>query len=284
MASLPAALPGDCTGVGSGEGAGLVSLLSHCHRPTVTTTAARPAHQENLHVCSLESGVMQTTDLGSKETGKIWHRKPTPAPSDGIIVNLVHGAVGSQEKTMRFLQVAFDGSGDCFLAGDHLGSIYLFNLNRNRFDLVQRTQQACTALAFNLHRKSEFLVALADYSVKCFDTDNKELVSWMRGHDSSITSISVHGSGSYAVTTSSETAQLWDLDTFQRKRKLNVRQSVGIQKVFFLPLSNTILSCFKDNSIFAWESDTLTCRYQLPAPESGTVFQYKAFAITRYSH
>ncbi|XP_044149304.1 TBC1 domain family member 31 [Bufo gargarizans] len=224
---------------------------------------------------------MQTTDLGSKETGKIWHRKPTPSANDGIIVNVLHGAGGSQAKTMRFLQVAFDSSGDCFLAGDHLGSIYLFNLNRNRFDLVQRTQQACTALAFNLHRKSEFLVALADYSVKCFDTDNKELVSWMRGHDSTITSISVHGSGRYGVTTSSETAQLWDLDTFQRKRKLNVLQSVGIQKVFFLPLSNTILSCFKDNSIFAWESDTLTCKYQLPAPEGGSVFQYKAFAITR---
>ncbi|KAG8570135.1 hypothetical protein GDO81_011110 [Engystomops pustulosus] len=182
---------------------------------------------------------------------------------------------------MRFLQVAFDGPGDCFLAGDHLGNIYVFSLNRNRFDLVQRTLQACTALAFHLHRKSEFLVALADYSVKCFDTDTKDLVSWMRGHESTITSISVHGSGRYAVTTSSDTAQLWDLDTFQRKRKLNVRQSVGIQKVFFLPLSNTILSCFKDNSIFAWESDTLTCKYQLPAPEAGPHFQYKAFAITR---
>ncbi|CAJ0938313.1 unnamed protein product [Ranitomeya imitator] len=221
------------------------------------------------------------TDLGSKETGKIWHRKPTPATNDGIIVNVVHGAAGPQSKTMRFLQVAFDSSGDRFLAGDHLGSIYVFNLNRNRFDLVQRTLQACTALAFNLHRKSEFLVALADYSVKCFDADNKELVSWMRGHDSTVTSISIHGSGRHAVTTSSETAQLWDLDTFQRKRKLNVRQSVGIQKVFFLPLSNTILSCFKDNSIFAWESDTLTCKYQLPAPDGGSVFPYKAFAITR---
>lgn len=61
--------------------------------------------------------------------------------------------------------------------------------------------------------------------------ETKELVSWMRGHDSSVSSISVHGSGRYAITTSTDTAQLWDLDTFQRKRKLNVRQSVGIQKV-----------------------------------------------------
>ncbi|KAM8966814.1 TBC1 domain family member 31 [Pelodytes ibericus] len=224
---------------------------------------------------------MQTTDLGSKETGKIWHRKPTPTTNDGVIVNIVHGGTANHAKTMRFLQVSFDSPGDSFLAGDHLGNVYLFNLNRNTFDLVQRTMQACTALAFNLHRKCEFLVALADYSVKCFDTDSKEMVSWMRGHDATVTSISVHGSGRYAVTTSSDTAQLWDLDTFQRKRKLNVRQSVGIQKVFFLPLSNTILSCFKDDSIFAWESDTLTCKYQLPSPEDGSKIRYKAFAITR---
>ncbi|XP_023606729.1 TBC1 domain family member 31 isoform X4 [Myotis lucifugus] len=175
---------------------------------------------------------MQSTDLGNKESGKIWHRKPSPAARDG-------------------------------------------------FNLVQRTAQACTALAFNLHRKSEFLVALADYSIKCFDTVTKELVSWMRGHESSVFSISVHASGKYAITTSSDTAQLWDLDTFQRKRKLNILQSVGIQKVFFLPLSNTILSCFKDNSIFAWECDTLFCKYQLPAPPESSSILYKVFAVTR---
>ncbi|XP_067888649.1 TBC1 domain family member 31 isoform X2 [Heterodontus francisci] len=103
----------------------------------------------------------------------------------------------------------------------------------------------------------------------------------MRGHESAVSSISVHGSGRYAITTSADTAQLWDLDTFQRKRKLNVHLSVGIQKVYFLPLSNTILSCFKDDSIFAWESDTLHCKYQLPVPEDESRINYRAFAVTR---
>nr|XP_044999254.1 TBC1 domain family member 31 [Jaculus jaculus] len=224
---------------------------------------------------------MQSTDLGNKESGKIWHRKPTPASRDGIIVNIIHNTSDYNPKALRFLNVAFDGSGDCLIAGDHQGNIYVFDLYGNRFNLVQRTGQACTALAFNLRRKSEFLVALADYSIKCFDTGTKELVSWMRGHESSVFSISVHASGRYAISTSSDTAQLWDLDTFQRKRKLNIRQSVGIQKVFFLPLSNTILSCFKDNSIFAWECDTLFCKYQLPAPPESSSMLYKVFAVTR---
>ncbi|KFU84063.1 WD repeat-containing protein 67, partial [Chaetura pelagica] len=198
-----------------------------------------------------------------------------------VIVNIIHSVQGYHSKTIHFLNVAFDSSGDSLLAGDHQGNIYVFDLHGNRFNLVQRTMQPSTALAFNLRRKTEFLVALADYSIKCFDTETKELVSWMRGHDSSVSSISVHGSGRYAITTSTDTAQLWDLDTFQRQRKLNVRQSVGIQKVFFLPLSNTILSCFKDNSVFAWEFDTLHCKYRLPTPVEGSVLVYKVFAVTR---
>ncbi|XP_019573314.2 TBC1 domain family member 31 isoform X4 [Rhinolophus sinicus] len=224
---------------------------------------------------------MQSTDLGNKESGKMWHRKPSPATRDGIIVNIIHTTSDYLPKVLRFLNVAFDSSGDCLIAGDHQGNIYVFDLSGNRFNLVQRTAQACTALAFNLRRKSEFLVALADYSIKCFDTVTKELISWMRGHESSVFSISVHASGRYAITTSSDTAQLWDLDTFQRKRKLNILQSVGIQKVFFLPLSNTILSCFKDNSIFAWECDTLFCKYQLPPPPESSSILYKVFAVTR---
>ncbi|XP_044906049.1 TBC1 domain family member 31 isoform X2 [Felis catus] len=224
---------------------------------------------------------MQSTDLGNKESGKLWHRKPSPAARDGIMVNIIHSSSHYLPQVLRFLNVAFDSSGDCLIAGDHQGNIYVFDLYGNRFNLVQRTAQACTALAFNLRRKSEFLVALADYSIKCFDSVTKELVSWMRGHESSVFSISVHASGRYAITTSSDTAQLWDLDTFQRKRKLNILQSVGIQKVFFLPLSNTILSCFKDNSIFAWECDTLSCKYQLPAPPESSSVLYKVFAVTR---
>uniref|UniRef100_A0A2K5DPN0 TBC1 domain family member 31 n=1 Tax=Aotus nancymaae TaxID=37293 RepID=A0A2K5DPN0_AOTNA len=210
---------------------------------------------------------MQSTDLRNKESGKIWHRKPSPATRDGIIANIIHNTSDYHPKVLRFLNVAFDGTGDCLIAGDHQGNIYVFDLCGNRFNLVQRTAQACTALAFNLRRKSEFLVALADYSIKCFDTVTKELVSWMRGHESSVFSISVHASGKYAITTSSDT--------------LNIRQSVGIQKVFFLPLSNTILSCFKDNSIFAWECDTLFCKYQLPAPPESSSILYKVFAVTR---
>lgn len=53
-------------------------------------------------------------------------------------------------------------------------------------------------------------------------------------------------------------------------------------QVFFLPLSNTLVTCFKDNSIFAWDSEGLQCKYQLPVPpENEKQAQYKAMATPK---
>lgn len=43
-------------------------------------------------------------------------------------------------KTVRFLHVAFDATGDSFLAGDHHGNIYVFDIGRNRYDCGQDNQ------------------------------------------------------------------------------------------------------------------------------------------------
>nr|XP_061789654.1 TBC1 domain family member 31-like [Nerophis lumbriciformis] len=219
---------------------------------------------------------MDVTDIGNREEGKLKHRKV--ASGKGVVLTVIRTA---QQAKVRFLHAVFDVTGESFLAGDHHGNIYAIDIGKNRFRLVQKTGQPCTALAISLTRTTEFLVAFVDNTVRCYDQDTKQMVGWMRGHEGAVSSISIHSLGRYAVTTSSDTAQLWDLDTFQRKRKLNVHKSVGIQKVFFLPHSNTILSCFSDDSIFAWESTTLVCEYQLPVPDFGPRLFYKTFAVTQ---
>ena len=42
-----------------------------------------------------------------------------------------------QAKVVRFLHVAFDTTGDSFLAGDHHGNIYVFDISRNRSDCAK---------------------------------------------------------------------------------------------------------------------------------------------------
>ena len=56
--------------------------------------------------------------------------------------------------------------------------------------------------------------------------------------------------------------------------------SLSLSQVFFLPMSNNILTCFKDDSIHAWEANTLTYNYLLPTP-SGPAPHYRSFATTQ---
>lgn len=55
-----------------------------------------------------------------------------PSNVYSIIVSVVHSDA-HQNKTVRFLQVAFDTTGESFVAGDHHGNIYVFDISRNRY-------------------------------------------------------------------------------------------------------------------------------------------------------
>jgi len=53
-------------------------------------------------------------------------------------------------------------------------------------------------------------------------------------------------------------------------------------QVFFLPMSSTIMMCFKDDSIFAWDSETMQSLYHLHVPTPGEKsLGFKAFAVSK---
>ena len=53
------------------------------------------------------------------------------------VTNTVSNALSSdQPRKIRFLHVAFNSSGDSFIAGDCHGNIYLFDLHKNRYVIV----------------------------------------------------------------------------------------------------------------------------------------------------
>ena len=112
-----------------------------------------------------------------------------------------------------------------------LGTLHQPVTGFRSFQMLMELKGPHVIPGYQLNLFLDEIPGLTCMTVCLFLSVTKELVSWMRGHESSVFSISVHGSGRYAITTSSDTAQLWDLDTFQRKRKLNILQSVGIQKV-----------------------------------------------------
>jgi WD40 repeat protein len=135
-------------------------------------------------------------------------------------------------KQINFSQVSFNRTGDRFIACDLHGSIYMFDLTYNRFMRINRIGTTCTALAYNLKCKTEYLVAAIDGTIKCFNCETRDLVGWMKGHEKPIISLSVHPTSSELVISfSADLAQLWDLKTFQCKQKLNVNSNKNVEIV-----------------------------------------------------
>ena len=52
------------------------------------------------------------------------------------VTHSVPSSLGSSGRNVRFLHAAFNKSGDCFIAGDHHGNIFAFDLVKNRFVLL----------------------------------------------------------------------------------------------------------------------------------------------------
>lgn len=66
--------------------------------------------------------------------------------------------------------------------------------------------------------------------VICSVGDSQEVAS-LRGHEASVTSISLHSSGRLALAVSSRDCVIWDLESFTRHKTLNGGQEVGVQDV-----------------------------------------------------
>ncbi|XP_057291272.1 TBC1 domain family member 31-like isoform X2 [Hydractinia symbiolongicarpus] len=224
----------------------------------------------------------QVLDVGGKQQGHLCSRKLVPDKNNGKLLsikNTIQSQVSSSCQFVRFLHVAVDATGERIVSGDHHGNVYLFDFTKNRFCKICSVGASLTAITWNSYRVNEILIALSNFELRCYNVGSMELVNIMKCHDSAVHSISIHGSGRYALSSSFDTTILWDLNTFMKKRTLNGAQDVGVQKVFFLPNSNKIVSCFKDDSVFVWDCETMKCLYQLSSPV-GKKPGYKCLSAT----
>ena len=219
-----------------------------------------------------------------KRTGNVFAKKPNVS-GDGQLLEIINSFkststyVGEclQKSDVIFVQVAVSSSGELVVASDIHGNIFAVNLLKNRFHLVKHLSIPCSRICASLKRKSDILVALSDYSLRCYSIDTQEQLACLRGHESAIVTISIHPSKRYTLTTSNDTATLWNLDTFDRKRKLTITKGIDLITACFIPNSNSILTCFKDNSILVWDAETMDLKCELKSTQSYDV-TYRTFA------
>ncbi|KAF8565131.1 hypothetical protein P879_05051 [Paragonimus westermani] len=133
-------------------------------------------------------------------------------------------------------------------------------------------------------RLNHLYVGLNDRVIRVLDADTGNECGALQGHTSSIVSISIQpGRGLYAVTCGLNEAILWNLNTLQKRCKLNMEHNASLASVFFLaPDGEQMLCSFRDGSIYVWNVNSLDCSYRLYSREHSQSSNYRAFAQTSH--
>ncbi|KAA0197730.1 hypothetical protein FBUS_08116 [Fasciolopsis buskii] len=105
-------------------------------------------------------------------------------------------------------------------------------------------------------------------------------VEILKGHNSQIHKINVQpGSGKYVLSSSSNAAILWEIETREGKRRLNIQTGSTLASALFVPSTGQeIITCFRDGSLYVWNTETLECLCgvtSLAYPATG----YRTFAF-----
>jgi len=190
----------------------------------------------------------------SGKAGSLWAGSWAPLSKYGLCSILIG---------RHFLHASWDRSGIRCILSDRKGNISLINTKLNKWKFITQVTPAPCLIKFGLARE-EFLVALPDCQVRCYSAQDGSLISVLGGHEKSVKQISLNGDGTRAITVSPDIAQIWNLSTFERTRKLDVKSKVELFSVEYLS-DEHLLTIFKDNSIFIWKDEK--CLGQIRGPE-----------------
>jgi WD40 repeat protein len=221
-------------------------------------------------------------DICGGNNGTIWGKKPKPQKIDGFLISISNSNVGlaGQSRHIPFTKIAFSNRGTWFIATDHFGVMYCFDIRKNKYWVVNRLGLACTAVLCSHTHPSQLFVATTDHTVRHVNIYSRQLITSYGPHVASIQSLSLSQTGEYLLVVTAYDSVLWCVNTGKKVRTLCGGENVGIQDVFFLPVTDNILTCFKDDSIHTWETSTLAYNFLLPRP-SGPSPHYRAFALTQ---
>ncbi|KAI8894406.1 WD40-repeat-containing domain protein [Globomyces pollinis-pini] len=154
--------------------------------------------------------------------------------------------------------------------GDQRGNIYCMEFIKNKFWIVSRTGVAITTLEFNKSKKRELIVALADYSIHCYNIDTCQLIAKLPAiHQDKITILSIHPTKSLLLSTSVTEAILWNTETWERKRILEGPGMNNVQHVEFSADGTMICAAFEDASVYFWTVDTFSLIWKITLSKLG---------------
>ncbi|VDN12102.1 unnamed protein product [Dibothriocephalus latus] len=139
---------------------------------------------------------------------------------------------GSAASYARISAAAFNSTGTVLYCSDSLGALFSLDLLQNRYRKVVTLNSRCCILQSEAREKGRLLAATVDNTIRVIDGEHGDQIQVLQGHTSNVSTISVQpNAGMLMLSTASDGAVLWDLQTFHKRRRLRARSNSAIQTV-----------------------------------------------------
>eukprot|EP01064_Diplonema_japonicum_P039001 TRINITY_DN9664_c0_g3_i1.p1 TRINITY_DN9664_c0_g3~~TRINITY_DN9664_c0_g3_i1.p1 ORF type:complete len:1344 (+),score=337.37 TRINITY_DN9664_c0_g3_i1:52-4032(+) len=121
---------------------------------------------------------------GQVQAGSLWGNSPV-VQADGTVVEVRHEG----GKNVAYC-VAWDPIEKGRLGlGDSRGNVYILNIKRNRFSLLQRCGHSVIGMVFSTAKRSEIIVSLENRTILVLNVEKGRVGHTLRGHQSKATKL-----------------------------------------------------------------------------------------------
>ncbi|XP_066139355.1 TBC1 domain family member 31 [Euwallacea fornicatus] len=171
--------------------------------------------------------------------------------SSGLIFNLYQT---DGRKSLKFLHYDFDCNGTVLALSNIDGQIFILNFVTMKSWRLKKFQ-LCSCIKVSEYNKNELLIGKRNGILEVVDIATGNCIEKLLGHQEAVASVSFSQNGN-CITSSLNDAIIWDMANYSKLQILALEKDCALKFALFVPISNHILVCYKDDIIQMWQNES----------------------------
>ncbi|XP_017769596.1 PREDICTED: TBC1 domain family member 31 [Nicrophorus vespilloides] len=173
---------------------------------------------------------------------------------------------------------SYNSTGVFLAVSNNRGDIIVIDFVLRKFWSLGFIALGSTLIKFSPFQPSDLLVGGEGF-LHIVDANNGTILAILEGHRGALVDASFSDNHLLITSTSNE-AIIWRTEKYEKLRVLVLEEGTILKSVVFMPISNNVMTCYQNDAIQAWKSDTLEPINQI-IPNVINRITVKTIAFTR---
>ncbi|XP_048523369.1 TBC1 domain family member 31 [Dendroctonus ponderosae] len=197
------------------------------------------------------------------------------ANSDGLLLSIIQS---SNRKSSRFSHSDFQSNGNLLAVANNDAQVYIVDFLLHKCWKLKKLE-SLVCMRFSEFNDRHILAAKSNGIIELIDIDSGIVEAKLLGHQHPVMCISFANTNA-CISSSKYEAIIWDLISFSKLQMLCLEKDCILKFVLFVPISNHILVCYKDDVIQIWQNGSFENLKQFQ-PSNWRNHSIKSLCFTR---